>query len=292
MTGTVQRYLILVAILSLAVTGCLRSANTDNGVAVQEQVLNTPTQPPTPIPTQEPVVVTQEVVVTATPEPAQEVFPNQIEPEATFETSELEAQDVPAQDQVQVEPRFQTATAIIEQATLAVVYVTQTAEAALNPISTNTPTLDPFAATPTPGQILSGADCVHEVVFGENLFRLSMRYGVSIQDIALASGITNPNLLAVGQKLVIPGCGTTGVFPPPTSIPSGSADGSGGFGTGSGTTGTGGTGSAGGVIHVVQQYESLFQISLQYNVPINTIAAANGISNVSLIYIGQELVIP
>lgn len=292
MTRALRRYLLLVGVLSLTVTGCLRSANGDSQVvSLQGQERNTNTPFPTPIPTQEVVVQTEIIVVTPTPDASSlEIFPVQTTPEDTsFGVGGLDVQDVPAQDQAQIEPRFQTATAIIEQATLSVIYQTQTAEAELNPILTNTPTPDPFAVTPTSGPVFGGADCVHEVVAGENLFRLSLRYGVSIQDIAQASGVTNPNLLSVGQRLVIPGCGTTGVFPPPTSAAT-VGDGTGG--TGTGTTPGSGTGTGGGRVHVVQQYESLFGLSLQYNVPVNSIASANGISNINLIYIGQQLVIP
>jgi spore germination protein len=50
--------------------------------------------------------------------------------------------------------------------------------------------------------------------------------------------------------------------------------------------------SAGGVTHIVQQGETLFEISLQYGVPVNTIAAANGIVDVNRIFLNQELIIP
>jgi len=39
---------------------------------------------------------------------------------------------------------------------------------------------------------------------GDNLFRLSLRFGTTVQAIAEANGILNPNLIYVGQVLVIP----------------------------------------------------------------------------------------
>ena len=45
---------------------------------------------------------------------------------------------------------------------------------------------------------------VHIVQPGENLFRISLRYGVSMSAIAAANGITNYNLIFAGQRLVIP----------------------------------------------------------------------------------------
>ncbi len=50
--------------------------------------------------------------------------------------------------------------------------------------------------------------------------------------------------------------------------------------------------SGGEVIHIVQAGENLFRIGLKYNVAPETIAAYNGISDVTLIYIGQKLRIP
>jgi hypothetical protein len=41
-------------------------------------------------------------------------------------------------------------------------------------------------------------------------------YGVTVSEIASVNGVSNMNLLRIGQKLVIPACGTTGALPPPT----------------------------------------------------------------------------
>lgn len=45
-------------------------------------------------------------------------------------------------------------------------------------------------------------------------------------------------------------------------------------------------------IHVVQSGENLFRIALRYNTSVAAIAAANNISDPSLIYVGQTLTIP
>ena len=46
------------------------------------------------------------------------------------------------------------------------------------------------------------------------------------------------------------------------------------------------------IVHVVQRGENLFRIALSYNTTVGAIAAANGISNPRLIYVGQKLTIP
>lgn len=44
----------------------------------------------------------------------------------------------------------------------------------------------------------------HVVQRGENLYRIALRYGVSMSALIVANGITNPNLIYVGQVLRIP----------------------------------------------------------------------------------------
>lgn len=64
-----------------------------------------------------------------------------------------------------------------------------------------------------------GEDCIHEIRAGETLFMLSLAYGSTVDEIAAASDINNPDRISVGQRITIPGCGTAGFAPPPTSAP-------------------------------------------------------------------------
>ena len=78
----------------------------------------------------------------------------------------------------------------------------------------------PATAIPLPrATIPPGEDCAHEIRVGDTLYQLSLAYGVTVNEIAQASGIENPDRIAVGQHVTIPECGTTGFIPPPTSIP-------------------------------------------------------------------------
>lgn len=77
-------------------------------------------------------------------------------------------------------------------------------------------------ATPIPlvrVTVPPGEDCVHEIRAGETLFMLSLAYGSTVDEIAAASNIDNPDRISVGQRITIPGCGTSGFAPPPTSAP-------------------------------------------------------------------------
>lgn len=106
---------------------------------------------------------------------------------------------------------------------------------------------------------------IHIVQSGENLFRISLRYNVTMAALSRANGIVNPNHVYVGQRLVIP-CGYT---PPPAPPPAPS-----------------------GKVHVVQPGESLSIIAAHYGVNMWAIARANDITNPNHVYVGQRLVIP
>jgi len=51
------------------------------------------------------------------------------------------------------------------------------------------------------------ADTIHIVRPGETLSSIARMYGVSVQAIINANGLSNPNLIYVGQRLRIPGGG-------------------------------------------------------------------------------------
>lgn len=106
----------------------------------------------------------------------------------------------------------------------------------------------------------SGQTVTHIVQPGENLFRIALKYGTTVEAIAAANSIVNPSLIYAGQKLTIP----TGGTPPPT----------------------------GARYHVIQPGETLSGIAMRYGTTPWAIAAANGISNINFIYAGQTLRIP
>ncbi len=67
----------------------------------------------------------------------------------------------------------------------------------------------PPPPTPPPAP---GPGTTYTVQPGDTLYRISLRFGVTVQAIAQANGIANVNIIYVGQVLQIPGGGTT---PPP-----------------------------------------------------------------------------
>jgi len=131
-------------------------------------------------------------------------------------------------------------------------------ETAVPPTIAPTPTAEPTVAPIPP---TTAPHRTHTVAPGENLYRISLQYGLSWTEVAAANGITNPDNITVGQTLIIPGEGTVD------------------------SPVQGGT-------HVVQANQNLYYIGLLYGLPWTTIAEANGITDPNAIYAGQILIIP
>jgi LysM repeat protein len=123
------------------------------------------------------------------------------------------------------------------------------------------------------------ADTVYVVQPGDTLFRISVTFNVPIADIVAANNIINPRVISIGQELIIPGVdGPVGAEPTPAP-----------------TTGPRpivATPVEGGVMHLVQPGDTLFRISVTYDVAMADIIVANNIVNPSIIVAGRELFVP
>lgn len=128
------------------------------------------------------------------------------------------------------------------------------------------------------GGTASAQGGTHVVQRGENLYRIALRYGTTIDALVQANGIVNANLIFAGQTLTIPGAdgGTTG-----DTGDSGSGDGG---DTSQPPASTG--------IHVVVPGDTLYRIALRYGTTVSAIVSLNGISNANLIFVGQQLSVP
>lgn len=94
---------------------------------------------------------------------------------------------------------------------------------------------------------------IHVVQKGENLRVISQKYGVNINQIATANQLPNPNVLVIGQALVIP---------------------------------------APGHEYVIQPGDNLWSIAQRFGTTVQAIADINQISNPTDIMVGQILIIP
>jgi len=99
---------------------------------------------------------------------------------------------------------------------------------------------------------------IYVVQRGDTLYSIARRYGTTVYALMVANGLRGTTIY-VGQRLVIPGTGA----PWPSQR-----------------------------IHVVQRGETLWAISRRYGTTPWIIAAANGLTNLNLIYVGQRLIIP
>jgi len=105
---------------------------------------------------------------------------------------------------------------------------------------------------------------VHVVQPGENLFRISLRYGTTVDAIAAANGLSG-HTVYVGQRLVIP--------------------------SGSGEA-TEESRATAGSAYVVRRGDTISGIALRHGVTTWALMEANGLSSPHLIYVGQRLDIP
>lgn len=85
------------------------------------------------------------------------------------------------------------------------------------PLATSAPV--GAAATDTPEPEADDGPIIHVVQAGDTLGNLSTFYDVPLDDLMTANGLTNPNLLSIGQELTIPIGGLATATPPPTAAP-------------------------------------------------------------------------
>lgn len=102
---------------------------------------------------------------------------------------------------------------------------------------------------------------------GDTLFRIALRYGVDMGDLAAANHIADVRRINAGQVLIIPGLAqpttsTDVVNPLVAATP---------------------------MIHIVQRGETLASIARAYNVALADIISANNIDNPNRIYAGQSI---
>lgn len=103
---------------------------------------------------------------------------------------------------------------------------------------------------------------------GDTLSGIAARAGVSVQALAAANGIADPDLVVAGTRLTLPG--TAGApSAPGAGAPAGA-----------------------GARHTVRAGESLWVIAARAGVSVRALAAANGIADPDRVIAGSSLVIP
>lgn len=113
------------------------------------------------------------------------------------------------------------------------------------------------ASSPAPAPIANGQ--TYTVVSGDTLSAIAARYGVSVDAIAAANNIANPNLIYPNRVLRIPGTNV------PAAAPSA------------------------GVVYIVQSGDTLSGIAAKYGTNYEHLQAINGIADPDLIYPGEHI---
>lgn len=166
----------------------------------------------------------------------------------------------------------------------------------LGPVTPIVPTLVPEITQPvaTPSGLITptalgnpdaASSCTHTIQPGENLYRIALKYEVSLQALRAANPQVSGDLIQPGQVLNIPDCvpegaGVQAATPIPvlsTSAPTAEAPIS---------------PSASGTTYIVKSGDTLYTIAIRFGVTINDIVRANNLTNPNRLAVGQELIIP
>ena len=159
-------------------------------------------------------------------------------------------------------------------------------------------TLTPFVQpTTTPSfeeQLDPNHECVYTVQSGDNLFRLSLNWNTTVQEIMNASQIDS-DALSIGQLLLRPGCEYSAPTARPIESPAPVL-----IETEAPEAATEeeiaaeveDTATPGPRIHVVSVGETIESISLRYRVDVNALIALNNLINPNRLLAGQELLLP
>ena len=109
----------------------------------------------------------------------------------------------------------------------------------------------------------AGAQTVVTVEAGDSLSAIAIEHGTTVSALMAANGITDPDRVYMGQRLVIPGAGAAAT---PTTLPT--------------------------MVVVVQRGDSLSAIAAEYGVTMAALIEANNITDPDTVHVGQELLVP
>lgn len=129
--------------------------------------------------------------------------------------------------------------------------------------------------------VAGGGGRTYTAEAGDTLSAIADQFGVTVEELMEANGITDPTSLEIGQVLVIPGQPPVGPFPTP------------GFPTPSPPAG-GRTPAPGQTTYVVQSGDNASDIADRFGITVEALAAANGttVTGLRSLEVGQVLVIP
>jgi LysM repeat protein len=104
---------------------------------------------------------------------------------------------------------------------------------------------------------------------GDTLSEIAARFNTTMSAIIQLNGITNPNNIRWGQRLIIPSQGGSQLQPTATAASSSS-----------------------GTRYTVQPGDTLLRLSIRFGVPVSQLVQVNNIRNADRLFVGQVLTIP
>lgn len=117
-------------------------------------------------------------------------------------------------------------------------------------------------------QPASAQERLHVVAPGENLSTIAQRYGLTLGELSSYNGVTNPNMVYVGQQLNIPGSGRA-----PQSLAPAASDrlpGDDGY-------------------YTVVRGDTLSLVARNHGMTTEDLMRLNGIANANMVWVGQKL---
>lgn len=111
----------------------------------------------------------------------------------------------------------------------------------------------------------SNQNFVYTIRRGDTLSEIAMRYHTTVQELVRINNLSNPNLIFIGETLLIPTKGNSN---------------------------TTGSDDKNNERYIVRRGDTLNKIATRYGTTINAIVQLNGIKNPNLIYVGEILQIP
>jgi len=164
--------------------------------------------------------------------------------------------------------------------------VTPTAVPTAAPTATAPPALEVFptatTASAAPGE--EGGECVYAVQAGDTLFRLSLAYETTVDDLMDFNELED-DALQIGQILRIPNCVQAEEDSETDAIGGDSA-------ATVAPVETTAVPTPGRLIHIVASGDTIGSLSLRYDVSMDEIVSLNRLANPDALSIGQELLIP
>ncbi len=121
-------------------------------------------------------------------------------------------------------------------------------------------TILPAAAYAAPAEAPAASGHVHIVKKGETLSHIARRYGVTVNALAHANGLSNASYIYIGQRLHVPAA---------SGAPAGCKS-----------------------YYHVKHGDTLSKVAAWYGIKTYALAGANNLGNADYIYVGQKLCIP